>query len=540
MATNTCTTCGCKKCGCADNALTTPPPCPTPEGCPDPIPCSEYFDANCIVYTGLDIECLDNVVVETDTNLAEALDNIISFFCQYIAATAAGNIVEVCDTNDYLSISSTVDPVTGVTTYTVCFDPTNLPEVTLSGGTGINVTSNVVGNITTYTVTNTDLGSSQNIFKNFAVVGQPTVIADNNNDTLTFIAGSGIQLTTNNITDTITITNSDPGSAVTLIDAGTGIHESIVNDGTGPTLATKGLKAGTGISLSSTVTDATINNNDPGSAQNIFKNFAVSGQSTIIADNNNDTFTFIAGPGISLTTNAITDELTITNTSSGGQNLWETFVADVGTTSANTPTDTFTIIGSKDITTNITGDTLTIKTWDYEIGEYVASEGGVIFHRWLSATAGGFPGNGSVQNYLVVDTNDLSISAQWATLNIDIPNVESTWDGNTNTTNLIAAGALSGITAGTAAVLCDSSTNNGKTDWYLPAIDELSKLWNNKWEVAQGIITAAGTQVAYSNYFSSTEINSNTSWILYFGGGNITTSLKTTPSYVRAVRKFNT
>lgn len=213
MATNTCTTCGCKKCGCADNALTTPPPCPTPEGCPDPIPCSEYFDANCIVYTGLDIECLDNVVVQTDTNLAEALDNIISFFCQYIAATAAGNIVEVCDTNDYLSISSTVDPVTGVTTYTVCFDPTNLPEVTLSGGTGINVTSNVVGNITTYTVTNTDLGSSQNIFKNFAVVGQPTVIADSNNDTLTFIAGAGIQLTTNNITDTITITNSLAASA---------------------------------------------------------------------------------------------------------------------------------------------------------------------------------------------------------------------------------------------------------------------------------------------------------------------------------------
>lgn len=263
MATNTCTTCGCKKCGCADNALTTPPPCPTPEGCPDPIPCSEYFDANCIVYTGLDIECLDNVVVETDTNLAEALDNIISFFCEYIAATTAGNIVEVCDTNDYLSISSTVDPVTGVTTYTVCFDPTNLPEVTLSGGTGINVTSNVVGNITTYTVTNTDLGSSQNIFKNFAVVGQPTVIADSNNDTLTFIAGAGIQLTTNNITDTITITNSASSFAVTLADAGTGAHESLVNDGTGPSLATKGLTAGTGVSLTGSATDVTITNSAP-------------------------------------------------------------------------------------------------------------------------------------------------------------------------------------------------------------------------------------------------------------------------------------
>ena len=43
--------------------------------------------------------------------------------------------------------------------------------------------------------------------------------------------------------------------------------------------------------------------------------------------------------------------------------------------------------------------------------------------------------------------------------------------------DLIAAGAGSGITAGTAAVLCNSSTNNGKSDWYLPALDELIKIF---------------------------------------------------------------
>ena len=208
MATNTCTTCGCKKCGCSDNALTTPPPCPTPAGCPDPILCSEVFDAECIVYTGVDIECLDDVVVATDTNIADALEDIINFFCAYVAAASSGSIVEVCDTNEYLDVTSNTDPITGVVTYTLCFDPTNLPSVVLSGGTGINVTSNVVGNITTYTVSNTDLGSSQNIFKNIAVSGQSTVIADSNNDTLTFVAGTGILITTNAITDTITITNS--------------------------------------------------------------------------------------------------------------------------------------------------------------------------------------------------------------------------------------------------------------------------------------------------------------------------------------------
>ena len=258
MAHNTCTTCGCKKCGCSDNALTTPPACPTPAGCPTPLTCSEVFNAECVVYTGVDIECLDDVVVATDTNLADALEDIINFFCAYVAAASSGSVVEVCDTNDYLDVTSNTDPITGVVTYTLCFDPTNLPEVVLSGGTGINVTSNVVGNITTYTVLNTDLGSSQNIFKNIAVSGQNTVIADSNNDTLTLTAGSGISITTNDITDTITITNTSPGSAVTLTDAGTGVHQSLVNDGIGPTLATKGLKAGAGISFTSTATDITI------------------------------------------------------------------------------------------------------------------------------------------------------------------------------------------------------------------------------------------------------------------------------------------
>jgi len=46
------------------------------------------------------------------------------------------------------------------------------------------------------TITNTDLGSSQNIFKNIAVSGQDTVVADSNDDTLTFAAGSNITITT--------------------------------------------------------------------------------------------------------------------------------------------------------------------------------------------------------------------------------------------------------------------------------------------------------------------------------------------------------
>ena len=71
--------------------------------------------------------------------------------------------------------------------------------------------------------------------------------------------GTGI-----NVTGTypnFTIDNTDLGSAVTLTSAGG--TETLVNDGTGPALATKGVTAGTGISLSSTATDLTVTNTAP-------------------------------------------------------------------------------------------------------------------------------------------------------------------------------------------------------------------------------------------------------------------------------------
>ena len=53
----------CSNCGCEDSFLTSPPPCPTPAGCPDPIPCQEVLSSDCIIYTGPDILCNNDVVV---------------------------------------------------------------------------------------------------------------------------------------------------------------------------------------------------------------------------------------------------------------------------------------------------------------------------------------------------------------------------------------------------------------------------------------------------------------------------------------------
>jgi len=97
-------------------------------------------------------------------------------------------------------------------------------------------------------------------------------------------------------------------------------YNNFSNTPTIPTVYNSTIKvfAGSGISGSATFSinnpldsDITITNTDKGSSQNIFKNIAVSGQSTIVADTNDDTLTLAAGAGVTLTTNATTDTVTI-------------------------------------------------------------------------------------------------------------------------------------------------------------------------------------------------------------------------------------
>ena len=71
----------CKKCGCEDSFMPSPAPCPTSVGCPDPEPCSETFDSQCIIYTGAPIMCDLDEVVDTNTSIADALTNTITYFC---------------------------------------------------------------------------------------------------------------------------------------------------------------------------------------------------------------------------------------------------------------------------------------------------------------------------------------------------------------------------------------------------------------------------------------------------------------------------
>lgn len=102
-------------------------------------------------------------------------------------------------------------------------DVTNGETLTIAQGSGIEseLTSTTSGG--TITITNTDRGSSQNIFKNVAS-SSGTAVADNNNDTLTIVGAGGISTAVSG--DTLTITSSNTNSsntyAATITDSVSG------------------------------------------------------------------------------------------------------------------------------------------------------------------------------------------------------------------------------------------------------------------------------------------------------------------------------
>ena len=102
----------------------------------------------------------------------------------------------------------------------------------------------------------------------------------------------------------------------------------------------------------------------PLAAQNIWTQIdADTGQTS--ANTTSDVLT-IAG-GTDIATSITDDTLTINYTGSGGgggggadQNLWATITGDTGSTTADSTTDNLTISGGTDISTSVSGDTLTI------------------------------------------------------------------------------------------------------------------------------------------------------------------------------------
>ena len=152
-------------------------------------------------------------------------------------------------------------------------------------------------------------GGSTNSFSTISSSGQSDVVASSGTDTLTLTAGTGIGISTDPSTDSITISNTANASyAFTNVSIS---GQSIVTAETASD--TLNLVAGSGITLTtnSTTDTITITNSEAGSSANSFATIATPNGTNPVAATSTDTLTFAEGSGITITGNASTDTITI-------------------------------------------------------------------------------------------------------------------------------------------------------------------------------------------------------------------------------------
>ncbi len=122
--------------------------------------------------------------------------------------------------------------------------------------------------------------------------------------------------------------------------------------------------------------------------------------------------------------------------------------------------------------------------------------------------------------------SDQSINAEWGCPGSWLSaNETAIGTGNQNTIDIIAGCGSAGI----AARLCGDLSLNGYSDWYLPSLNELNKLYLNK---------AAIGGFASDFYWSSTESIASDANNQNFTNGSQWTSIKQSTYRVRAIRSF--
>ena len=168
----------------------------------------------------------------------------------------------------------------------------------------------------------------------------------------------------------------------------------------------------------------------------------------------------------------------------------------------------------------------------YSIGDFV--NGGVVFHIFESDEPGFVSGE---IHGLVVAMSDVATSFQWGCYGTDLPNVP-----NVTSNPPVGQGAEIGDgISNTNAILLDCpgapaalAARSLGEDWFLPSINELKKIYDNK-TTLEGV----SGLIAFSNYYwSSTEFDDGVAWVQDFDGGYQSISIKNLTYNVRAVRAF--
>ena len=176
------------------------------------------------------------------------------------------------------------------------------------------------------------------------------------------------------------------------------------------------------------------------------------------------------------------------------------------------------------------GETTTVITGSgqHYVGELYG--GGIIFYVYENG-----------QHGLIASFDDLSTGCDWGPRS-DVTTAESWWDGATNTTDAVAAGAV----ATDAVSLCEdySIVMDGVTydDWHLPSIGELKAIEEAAYVLFKVLDSDGDSNTNAPNYsgeyWSSTQISKDYAYSFKFTNTHTESSYKDDNLLVRAVRAF--
>ena len=164
--------------------------------------------------------------------------------------------------------------------------------------------------------------------------------------------------------------------------------------------------------------------------------------------------------------------------------------------------------------TGPTGAAGPIGGFTHYLGE--AFNGGIIYYL--------YKGSDGLEHGLIVELTE-STGLAWQTTGT-LVNANRSWDGAYNTTLMTGSPAATYIAALGAG-------------WYLPSIDELGKLYYNRFETNKALFTGGNTLLSNTaSYWSSREYNPTYAYLFSFDNGFAGSSMKTFTFLVRGVRAF--
>ncbi len=156
-----CSNCNTPSCGCSGTYVVS-------QTCPPA--CSEVFNTQCIVYTGVDLVCNTDTVISRNDYLDTVITKLVNYICSTVAPPAS-----VVAGSAFIDVVPTTDPVTSVTTYTVSADMaafeiwvapiiTNQILAKVLAGPGIDVAADAVAG--TVTVSHEDTSAVTDLSSN--------------------------------------------------------------------------------------------------------------------------------------------------------------------------------------------------------------------------------------------------------------------------------------------------------------------------------------------------------------------------------------